>query len=162
MSQTKILAVLASALCCVLVPSQEAWAGDVYRTIDASGRPVLSDRPSPGAVLVSTGAQRPPEVAQRMQAAARAADSAQINASNQRIATAQSNSQAASTVARDLEASRTERCEKAKAFYQNTINSQRLYRTKEDGSREYLSDQELAQARVDALQARNAICGPQG
>ena len=91
-----------------------------------------------------------------------AAQTTQLNASNQRIAENQSNSAAAAAVSRDLEASRAERCEKAKAFYQNAINSQRLYRTKPDGTREYLNDQELAQARVDALKDRNAICGTTG
>jgi hypothetical protein len=160
MIQTKTLAVIAGVLCCALL--QAAQAGDVYKYVDERGNTLYTDKPIPGAVLVSTGTQRPPEVAQRMQATAQAAQTTQLNASNQRIAQQQSNSQAAAAVSRDLESSRAERCEKAKAFYQNTIDSQRLYRTKADGTREYLSDQELAQARVDALQARNAICGTSG
>ena len=69
---------------------------------------------------------------------------------------------AAESVAKDLEATRLERCKKARASYDNSINSQRLYREKEGGQREYLTDAELAQARVDARKAVDAICGPQG
>ena len=162
MTQTKILAVIAGVLCCAVVGIDRAQAGDVYKFVDERGNTMYTDKPIPGAVLVSTGNQRPPEVQERIQATNLAAQTTQLNASNQRIAENQSNSAAAAAVSRDLEASRAERCEKAKAFYQNAINSQRLYRTKPDGTREYLNDQELAQARVDALKDRNAICGTTG
>src|SRR5215510_8163769 len=118
MTQTKILAVVAGVLCCAV-----AQAGDVYKYVDDRGNTMYTDKPIPGAVLVSTGTQRPPEVAERVQATNLAAQTTQLNASNQRIAQNQSNSNAAAAVSRDLETSRAERCEKAKTFYQNTINS---------------------------------------
>jgi hypothetical protein len=43
-----------------------------------------------------------------------------------------------------------------------SINSHRLYRAGKDGGREYLSDAELAQHRMSAAKAVEAICGPQG
>jgi hypothetical protein len=155
MKHIKILAVIVGVLGCAA-----AQAGDVYKYVDERGNTMYTDKPFPGAVLVATGSQRPPEAAQRSYAAQQATQNSQLAASNQRIATNQSNTAAASTVAKDLESSRAERCQKAKDFYQNAINSQRLYRTKPDGEREYLSDAELAQARVDALKSRDAICGP--
>ena len=157
MRQLKILAVVVGVLGCAA-----AQAGDVYKYVDERGATLYTDKPIPGAVLVSTGAQRPPEVAQRNAAAAQAASNAQLNSSNQRIAESQNNQRVASTVAKDLEASRLERCKKAREAYDTSINSLRMYRTGANGEREYLSDAELAQARMESRKAVDAICGPQG
>jgi len=147
MRHTKILAVIAGVLTCSL-----AQAGDVYKYVDERGTTLYTDKPLPGAVLVSTGAQRPPEVAQRSYAATQATSNSQLNTSNQRIADAQDNSRVAS---------RAERCKKSREKYQIAITSLRLYREK-DGQRVYLSEEELAQQRLDAAKAVEAICGPQG
>ena len=157
MQQIKILAVLAGLLDCAA-----AQAGDVYKYVDERGNTLYTDRPMPGAVLVSTGVQRPPEVAQRSYAERQTNTANQLAASNQRIAAGQSNQRAAEQVAKDLEATRMERCKSARARYEIAINSQRLYREKEGGAREFLNDNELAQARVDARKEMDAVCGPQG
>jgi hypothetical protein len=157
MKQIKILAVITAALCCA-----SAQAGDVYKYVDERGNTMYTDKPIPGAVLVSSGNPRPPEVAQRASAAAQSTTNAQLAASNQRIADTQNNTRIAATVAKDLEASRQERCKKARDDYQNTISRTRLYREKPDGQREYLTEAELAQARVDKLKNVESICGPQG
>jgi hypothetical protein len=156
MQQIKILAVLAAMLGCVAVQ-----AGDVYKYVDERGNTLYTDKPMPGAVLVSTAERRPPEVAQRSFAARQASTTNQLAASNQRIAESQGNQRAAEQVAKDLESTRAERCKKARADYENSINARRLYR-ETNGQREYLNDAELAQARVDARKAVDAICGPQG
>ena len=65
-------------------------------------------------------------------------------------------------MARDLEATRAERCKKARADYQTVISRNRVYRTEKDGTRAYLSDAEVAQQRLDAAKAVDSICGPQG
>lgn len=161
MSQIKILAAIAGVFCCAIALMDQAQAGDVYRYIDERGNAIFTDKPIPGAVLVSAGAQRPQEVNDRNYAQEQAADNTRMATANQRIAENQTNQRAAATVAKDLEASRAERCKKARDHYQLTINSQKLYREK-DGQREYLSDAELAQARVDALKAVEAICGNPG
>ena len=162
MRQIKILAVIAGTLsCCALVHTETAQAGDVYKYVDDRGNTMYTDKPMPGAVLVGRDPQRPPEVAQRNYSAQQTASGNQLNASNQRIAEGQTNQKAAESVAKDLEATRMDRCKKARAQYDNSINSQRLYRDK-NGEREYLSDAELAQARVDARKAVDSICGPQG
>jgi hypothetical protein len=162
MRQIRFLAAFAGMLVGALIHVESAQAGDVYKYVDERGTTLYTDKPMPGAVLVSSGAQRPPEVAQRTQTAARATTATQLNASNQRIADAQTNQRAAETVAKDLEATRLERCKKARTSYESTINSQRIYREKEGGQREYLTEAELAQTRVDARKAVDAICGPQG
>ena len=157
MRQLKILAVVVGVLTCAA-----AQAGDVYKYVDERGATLYTDKPLPGAVLVSTGTQRPPEVAQRQAAAAQAATNSQLNSSNQRIADSQNNQRVAGNVAKDLAASRAERCKKAREQYDQSINSLRMYRNGPSGERQYLSEAETAQARMDAAQAVEAICGPQG
>jgi hypothetical protein len=162
MRQLKILAVAAGVLSCSLFQLGAVQAGDVYKYVDERGNTLYTDKPIPGAVLVSTGAQRPPEVAQKNYAAAQATTTSQLNASNQRIADANNNQRVASTVAKDLEATRLERCKKARETYDASIKSLRMYRVGANGEREYLSETELAQQRMDAAKAVDAICGPQG
>jgi hypothetical protein len=162
MRQTKYLAVIAGLVICAVGSSESAQAGDVYKYVDERGATMYTDKPIPGAVLVSTAAQRPPEVAARNYAANQAAANSQLNASEQRITAAQDNTRVAASVAKDLEATRIERCKKARDQYQVSINSHRLYRTSPDGKREYLNDADLAEARVAAAKQVEAICGPQG
>jgi hypothetical protein len=162
MRQIKLVAVIAGVLSCSLAHTDVAQAGDVYRYVDERGNAIFTDKPIPGATRVATGAQRPPEEDERQYAEQQAANNSQLAAANQRVAASQENQRAAATVAKDLEASRAERCKKAQERYQAVITSPRLYREKEGGEREYLSDAELTQTRVDALKAMEMVCGKQG
>jgi hypothetical protein len=162
MRQTKYLAVITGVFICAVGSAEQAQAGDVYKYVDERGATMYTDKPIPGAVLVSTGAQRPPEVAARSYAANQAATNSTLAASDQRIAAAQDTNRVAGIVAKDIEATRVERCKKARDSYQKSINSQRLYRTTADGKREYLDDAQLAQARIASAKQVEAICGPQG
>jgi Domain of unknown function (DUF4124) len=161
MRHTKALVVIAGVLASAL-GGGIAHAGDVYKYVDERGITLYTDKPIPGAVLVSTGAQRPAEFIERNNAANQASTNAQLSASNQRIATTQSDARAAANVAKDLEASRAERCKEARETYTKAINSQRLYRQTPDGKREYLSDAELESHRIESAKAVDSICGPQG
>jgi hypothetical protein len=156
MRHTTIFAAIAGVLTCVT-----AQAGDVYRYVDERGNTLYTDKPMPGAERVTTVAPRPPEAAARSYAAEQSTSNNQLAASNQRIAEGQDNQRVAANVAKDLAASRAERCKIARENYTKTIQSFRLYREK-DGKREYLSEAELAQARVDANRHVETICGPQG
>ncbi len=155
--RSTIIAVLAGVLA-----SAAAQAGDIYKYVDETGKTLYTDKPIPGAVLVATGTQRPPEAAQRSYAAQQAATDRQLTASNERIAQAQSDTRIAAQVAKDLEATRAERCKKARAAYDSAINSRRLYTESADGKRNYLTDDEIVKARVDTAKAVESICGPQG
>jgi len=157
MRNSIVLAVIAGILTCAI-----AQAGDVYKYVDEHGNTLYTDKPLPGAVLVSTGSQRPAEVAAKSYAATQAASNRQLASSNQRIADSQNDARVAANVAKDLEATRLERCKKARADYQTTINSRRMYNEGKDGKRTYLSDAELSQQRLDAAKQVEAICGPQG
>lgn len=162
MRHSKITAVVAGVLTLALSHADLAQAGDVYKYVDERGQTLYTDKPIPGAVKVASGNPRPAEAAARSYASRQAAQNQQLTASNQRIAQSQSDSQVAATVAKDLEASRVQRCKQARADYETTINSQRLYNVDKNGNRVYLSDQELAQSRIDAKKSVDAICGPQG
>jgi hypothetical protein len=152
-----ILVFVAAVLTCAI-----AQAGDVYKYVDERGVTMYTDKPIPGAVRVSTGTQRPAEVAARSYAAQQTSQNSQLSSSNQRIADQQNDARVAANVAKDLEATRVERCKKARAAYQQTIDSRRMYRELPDGKREFLSDTELAASRVEAAKAVETICGPQG
>jgi hypothetical protein len=157
MRHSKILAAIAGALICAA-----AQAGDVYKYVDERGNTLYTDKPLPGAVRVATGTQRPPEVTQQAYATQQAAANRQLTDSNQRISDAQGNQRIAATVAKDLEATRAERCKKARADYQTSIQSRRMYNEDKDGKRTYLNDAQLSQQRVEAAKQVEAICGPQG
>jgi len=162
MRQFKALSVVVSVLAGASFLGGMAHAGDVYKYVDERGTTLYTDKPIPGAVLVSTGAQRPPEVTARNYTADQTATNVRLATSNQNIAAAQNDQRIAANVAKDLETSRQERCKEARALYTKAINSQRLYRQLPDGRREYLSDAELSQQRLDSAKAVESICGPQG
>jgi osmotically-inducible protein OsmY len=152
-----ILVFVAAVLTCAI-----AQAGDVYKYVDERGMTMYTDKPIPGAVRVSTGTQRPAEVSARSYAQQQASQSSTLAASNQRINDQQNDARVAAHVAKDLETTRADRCKKARADYQTTINSRRLYRDQPGGQRQYLTDAELAAMRVEAAKQVEAICGPQG
>jgi hypothetical protein len=157
MRHSTILALVAAIFTCAV-----AQAGDVYKYVDERGVTMYTDKPFPGAVRVSTGSQRPPETAARAYSQQQSTQGSQLTASNQRIAAAQNDARIAANVAKDLEATRADRCKKARADYTQTINSRRLYRDEPGGKRTYLTDAELAAIRVEAAKQVEAICGPQG
>jgi hypothetical protein len=157
MRQIKVLAVIAGLLACAV-----AQAGDVYKYVDERGNTMYTDKPMPGAVRVSAGVQRPPEVQQRASAAQQTTNTNQVNGTNQRFNENQTNQRVAAQVSKDLEATRMERCKKAREQYQASLNARKIYRDKPGGEREYLDENEAAQARVDARKDVDAICGPQG
>lgn len=156
MRHTTILAVIAGVMTCVT-----AQAGDVYKYVDERGNTLYTDKPMPGAERVTTVAPRPPEAAARAYAAQQSTANNQLASSNQRIAQGQDTQRVAASVAKDLAATRAERCKKARENYQKVIASPRIYREK-DGKREYLSEAELAQTRVDAKRQEESTCGLQG
>jgi len=162
MRHTKIIAVIAGVLACAAVQTEQVQAGDVYKYVDEKGTTLYTDKPIPGAVLVSAGSQRPPEVASRTYAATQAATNSQLATSNQRIADSQNNARVSSTVAKDLEDQRKENCKKARDQYQLSISRTRLYRPGADGQPQYLSAEEVDKARIEAVKQVEAICGPQG
>ena len=65
-------------------------------------------------------------------------------------------------VQQDVAKAQTERCKKAKQRYESYVVAQRLYRPAQPGQQpEYLSDAELAEARVSAKREMDTSCAGQ-
>lgn len=129
-------------------------AGDIY--CNNQGRD-CSDRPSPGATFVgSTSTQvassrAPTAPASTVSTPAPATD----QAANARLSADASRA----AVQKDVAASHADQCKQAKDKYQQSIDARRLYRMNKAGEREYLSDSELDQARLNARLEMERACG---
>ncbi len=65
---------------------------------------------------------------------------------------------AMAAVLADVSNSKVKQCKEAKERYQRYVESQRLFRETPDGKREYLTDQQLTEARVRAKQSVDEYC----
>jgi hypothetical protein len=142
------LSLVIAALCA----SGAVGAGDIY--CNNQGRD-CSDRPSPNATVVhinstpSTGGNEsapPPDSGAKAPAESSADARLKDNATRQ-------------AVQKDVAASRAEQCKQAQDTYQKTIAARRVYRLNKAGEREYLSDAEMEQARVNARLEVDRTCG---
>jgi hypothetical protein len=132
-----------------------AAQADVYRWVDANGQEHYSDQPVEGAELIRTTNPRPP-------GASSAAPRPAMTASNTATADpddAAANRSAERAVAKDLAAQRAKDCTAAKARYERSLQARRIFRTLENGEREYLSDADADKVRVDNRAAMDAACG---
>ena len=148
-TMTRLLIVLLAAYC-------GTAAAEVYRWVDGQGRVHYSDRPdSEKAEVVGVSSHRtnPAAVAQRTQTEAHQRQ--QIAAGQQEQ---QADDAAKNAVQKDLASTRAEQCKKAQDEYKTAIESRRLYRMGKNGEREYLSDAELSEARVNAKKAVDSSC----
>jgi catalase len=66
---------------------------------------------------------------------------------------------AMAAVEADVSSAKVKQCKEAKERYQRYVESRRLFRQTADGKREYLTDQQLNEARVKAKQAIDENCG---
>ena len=136
-----------------LCASGAVGAGDIY--CNNQGRD-CSDRPSPNATVVhisSTPASvsNPPAPAESSPKAPAPAESS-ADARLKDNATRQA-------VQKDVAATRAEQCKQAQDKYQKAVAARRVYRLNKAGEREYLSDAEMEQARVDARLEVDRTCG---
>ena len=131
-------------------------SAEVYRWVDGQGRVHYSDRPSENAQLVSVRSRPSSD-----ETPARASQAAEQRS---QVATqeAQERSDEATTqaVQQDVNQVRAEKCKKAQEAYTTAIESQRLYRQGKDGEREYLTDAELTEARINSRKAVDQWCKP--
>jgi hypothetical protein len=134
---------------------------DVWRWKDAQDNWHYSDVPVEGAQLIKSSTRIPPQ-------ANNAEPSATPNAAPpvDRVAAggaAASDRVAAEATARqvqsDLVKKRAEQCKEATTRYEKSITARRLFREGKNGERVYLTEAELAQARVDARTDRDTACG---
>lgn len=66
---------------------------------------------------------------------------------------------AMAAVEADVSSAKVKQCKDAKERYQRYVESRRLFRQTADGKREYLTDEQLNDARVKAKQAMDENCG---
>ena len=125
---------------------------DVWGWQDAEGKWHYSDRPREGAKLIRSGGSGGSSAASVPGAAN------DTSAQGAAIAERLESESAARAVAADLDKKRAEQCKEATERYDKMIATRRLFREKTPGEREYLTEAELSQARVDARKERDAAC----
>jgi hypothetical protein len=134
-----------------------AAAGEtVYKWMDGRGQVHYTDLPpsEPGAKLIETF-----ERVQVQDNSQQPSDTVEAPpASGDEPPAEESSAAAAAAVQQDLERTRVVQCKQAQDRYQTYITSQRLYKQGADGKREYLTDEELAAARIQAKQAVADLC----
>ena len=130
---------------------------DVWGWQDAEGKWHYSDRPREGAKLIRS---RGSSSSRSSDGSAAAVPGAANDTSAQGAAIAErlESESAARAVAADLDKKRAEQCKEATERYDKMIATRRLFREKTAGEREYLTEAELSQARVDARKERDAAC----
>jgi hypothetical protein len=132
-----------------------AWSGMagavVYKWVDAQGKTQYGDRPPDGVhaevveLLGTHGARSAP---------ARAADSAGKPANPPAVG----EDAAKKAVADDVAQTRDKQCADAQDRYKKLIEGRRLYKTGENGERQYLTSDEIDAERVNAKRDVDAIC----
>ena len=132
-----------------------AGAADIY--CNNQGRD-CSDKPPPGAVLVHISSSNygantlsTPAAASERPAGGNPVDSG-ANARLEQERNAQ-------VVKKDVSAARATQCKDAQEKYQKAIEARRVYRAGKDGEREYLSDTEADQLRLNARVDMDTACG---
>jgi Domain of unknown function (DUF4124) len=133
-----------------------AARADVFRVVDSQGQVQYTDRWVPGAELIKT------EHSRSTTASSPSASDAQkpYAVANARIAAEQSERSAAQAVEKDVAAKRAEQCKAAKERYEKDIEARRIYKPGKDGEKEFLTDEQIDQERVQARQEMQQVCGP--
>jgi hypothetical protein len=129
---------------------------DVYKVVDSQGQVQYTDRWIPGAELIKTDRSR---MATPSNASAPSDAQRQLAAGNARIAAQQGDQAAAQAVAQDVATKRAEQCKAAKERYDKDIEARRIFKTGKDGEKEYLTDEQIDQERVQARQDMQQACG---
>ncbi len=133
---------------------------DVWGWQDAQGKWHYSDVPVQGAKLIRKGARNAAPADATGPAGAGTAGAAAAGTAGGDAASARLAAEAAARgVQADLDKTRAEQCKQASERYDKMIAARRLYKESAPGQRAYLSDAELAQARVDARRERDEACG---
>lgn len=141
---------LSVAFLALLVGS--ASASDIY--CQKQGKD-CSDRPSPGAEVIRTQVRRPDAPSDTPAPAKQAAAGSTTPSPAAVAATRQA-------VQQDMGEARAEECKKARERYQQSLTVRRIYRMNKDGEREYLSDSEADQLRMNAKLRMDEACGAGG
>ena len=135
-------------------------ASEVYRTTDAQGRPIYTDKPASlpaERIGVKTSTTDPAEAQRRYD------DEMKQIADSDAAAAAATAASADAQKAQELSAEdRAKRCQDARQRYESYLTARRLYEPgTAEGERRYLSDAEIDAARADAKRLVDEFCsGP--
>jgi len=127
-----------------------ASAGDIFCNNQGHD---CSDRWSPGATLIRTSA------GQQAPGAPPAPSSTSITPTDAGANARLGVDATRSAVQKDVGAARAEQCKQAKEKYQKAVEARRVYRMNAAGEREYLTDAETDQARLNARLEMERSCG---
>ena len=132
-----------------LFASGAVGAGDIY--CNNQGRD-CSDRPSPNATVVHVSSAPSASNEAAADTSAKTPIDAGAEARLKEDATRQA-------VQKDVAATRAEQCKQATEKYQRSITARHAYRLNKAGEREYLTDAEIDQSRLDARLEMDRTCG---
>jgi hypothetical protein len=127
-----------------------ASAGDIFCNNQGHD---CSDRWSPGATVVRTSS--PPRAPSAAPAPPSNSATTTDAGANARLGLDASRA----AVQKDVSAARAEQCKQAKEKYEKSVEARRVYRMNAAGEREYLTDAEAEQARLNARLEMERSCG---
>jgi len=142
----------------LLIAATTVHAGEVYKTTDAQGRPIYTDKP-------------PTLPAEKLDVKSATTDTVKVQGRHDAqiqgyAATSAANAQAEEAAASQkaaaelTNADRTKRCQDARDRYARLQNSWRLYEAgPTEGERRYLTSDEIDAARANAKQVMEEFCG---
>ena len=142
-----------------------AASADVYRSVDAHGNVVYSDRPTDKSEPVFVNASKPGRPGSTVSAPKSAEGNAQANAQNGQNAQASSQSQQGAQKEKgdltpaEKEAEKQKNCQTARERKTKYDQSHRLFKTGPNGDREYMNSAEIDQARAQAAADVQTWCG---
>jgi hypothetical protein len=143
-------------LCAALL----AWSGMasavVYKWVDAQGKVQYGDTPPDGVhaeVVELLGTHT-----SRSGSAPAPAPAPTARATPPASTTPGDNAQAKQAVDQDVAATREKQCADAQAEYKKLIEGRRLFKTGDNGEKEFLSSDQIETARINAKQEVDALC----
>jgi hypothetical protein len=142
----------------LLMAAAGTHAGEVYKSTDAQGRPIYTDKPPtlPAQRLnVQSATTDVLEVQQRYEA-----EMKQYGAADQAAADATKKAADARKAQEMTAEDRAKRCIEARQRYESYMNARRLYEPgSTEGERRYLDSAEIDAARANAKQTMDELCG---
>ncbi len=130
-----------------------AQAEDIYKSVDAQGHVVYSDRPSTSAAQkTEVAVQQPdPKEAERLAKERMLLKAEDDQRKKQELADSKTKAQ--------QENNKKAQCQNARNHYSVLKDSRRIFAPGADGSREYYTDAQADAMREEARRAMNAACG---
>jgi uncharacterized protein DUF4124 len=155
-----------AAIALIMSLPLSAAMADVYRSVDAQGHVQYSDTPTPGAELihvqgqnVTGGTTAPSSTPATTPASTTPPPTQTLAKSNNQIQDQINHDAAQRAVQQDVAQTRADQCKKATDDYDQSIQARRIYRSGADGEREYLTDAEADQMRMNLRLAMQNACG---